>query len=235
MASNDASEKMPRRVPRKRASSTRTKTTRTPSKPRAPRKTAIKKTTSKDSVRSATPAPTRKAPTSIAASRAASKAKRNQFIVFFTILIVGIGVSAAVGYTDKGVIDVNEAIEARNERIRAGQGGQGADGTQSVVVPVQNTNRQADGGLRGLGVGSAPRQPSPTPVTASSTATSSEAISTSTAETNGDTEFESIVGAPEGSEDPDIAVVESDESTEDAEPTPEVEGVSTSTILGGGR
>jgi hypothetical protein len=55
-------------------------------------------------------------------------------------LIIGVGASAGVGFTDKGGINVNEVIENRNERIRRGE-------IQDVIVPVQNTNPAPDGGL----------------------------------------------------------------------------------------
>lgn len=60
---------------------------------------------------------TRKAPTRFAAARSERRTKRTQYLIVATLLLVGVGASAAVGFTDAGRIDVAETIQARNERM----------------------------------------------------------------------------------------------------------------------
>lgn len=183
------SDDAPKRSPRKRANSPRTTAERVPRRT-APRKRAPAKRTStpeeetsprrNDVKEERVNRVERKAPTPVAATRAQSKAKQVQVIVSTVIIMIGIGASAAVGITDEGQIDVVRTIEERNERIRSGQ----VDTEENtIIVPVQNTTvRQADGGLRGLGVGAAP--PPEIPETeASSTddmASSTDAMASST-------------------------------------------------------
>lgn len=180
-ATND--EKPKKRAPKKRASSTaRKRTTR-----KAPAK---KETDSQETKASSTETlrqsesnqSVRKAPTSIASQNNKSKTKRNQIMFVAVLLVVGIGGSAAVGFTDKGQINVNQAIEERNERLRNGQLSE--KDSQRIIVPVQNSeaNKLPDGGLVGFGVGAEPPAPKPEPATttASSTATSTDETATST-------------------------------------------------------
>ena len=113
-------------------------------------------------------APARKAPTPIAADRATTRSTRRQAIVVGLLIFVGVGASAAVGYTDKGGINVEQAIAARNERINKGE-------IQGEILQVQNTPQVADGGLVGLGIGGPENSASSTQAT---TASSTEATST---------------------------------------------------------
>lgn len=202
MSTSSASEEKPKkRATRKRVATTRASRTRAAT--RAPRKAVPKKTVRKKTPRKTTakrvvaapapePAPApitesageRKAPTRLAHERSSTKARRNQLIVVAVLLLTGVGASAAVGVTDAGQIDVNKAIEERNERIRSGQGSE----EERVFVPVQNTtaNQLPDGGLVGLGIGGAidePKPPAPATTTASSTATSTDSVAPSTIET----------------------------------------------------
>lgn len=112
-------------------------------------------------------APVRKAPTPIAADRVATRTSRRQAIVVGLLIFVGVGASAAVGYTDKGGINVEQAIAARNERINNGE-------IQGEILQVQNTPQVADGGLVGLGIGGPENNASSTQAT---TASSTEATS----------------------------------------------------------
>lgn len=121
----------------------------------------------------------RKAPTGIGPSRASKKLKRNQLLIAVGVIVLGVGASAAVGFTDAGQIDVQKTIEARNERIRNNQANEGDTITSKIAVPVQDTKAQkADGGLRGLGTGGI--KPAPPAPAATSTATSSDATASST-------------------------------------------------------
>jgi hypothetical protein len=116
------------------------------------------------------PVVTRKAPTPIAAQVSDQKNRRRQLIVAGVVMVFGIGASAAVGFSDAGRIDVNQTIESRNERITSSSDNPGGE----VVVPVQSTSNQPNGGMRGRGVGT---RNLPPPETAAS---STEQVATST-------------------------------------------------------
>ena len=94
--------------------------------------------------------------------------------------MVGVGASAAVGYTDKGQINVAQIIADRNQQVQAGDIAGGAGQPDSVLIPVQNTNKAANGGLVGLGTGGT-KKPTPAVDTVSSTATTTDATASSTA------------------------------------------------------
>jgi hypothetical protein len=119
----------------------------------------------------------RKAPTPIAAEKATRLKGRRQLIVVACILFTGISASAAVGYTDKGVIDVEETIAYRNEQMRA-------SGNEGGIVQVQNTPQLPNGGLVGIdqsapgitdpnAVDVPPAYPTPAEVSTTTTSTSS--------------------------------------------------------------
>jgi hypothetical protein len=98
-------------------------------------------------------------------------------VVTTLIILSGFVSSAAVGYLDQGAIDVNQTIAARNERIERGE-------LQEDIISVQNTSREPDGGLIGLGIGG-PETPPPAPATTASTSddtasSSDEATDTAT-------------------------------------------------------
>ena len=111
------------------------------------------------------PEPVRKAPTPIAENKAATKTQRRQIIVVATLMIIGIGASAAIGYTDKGSINVEQTISTRNDQITSGE-------IQGEILSVQNTPQLPDGGLVGLGIGG----PETNTPNASSTASSTEPV-----------------------------------------------------------
>jgi len=133
----------------------------------------------------------RKAPTPFSNAKAKQRRLRKRNIVLAAVMVIGIGSSAAVGLTDSGQINVNETIEARNERIRNNSATTDDESTGVIEIPVQNTaNSLPNGGLVGAGK---PKVPIAPPVEiASSTASSSNAVATSTDEvieedvTNGD-------------------------------------------------
>lgn len=126
----------------------------------------------------------RKAPTSIAAQEVERKQKKKQLIIVGVVLFIGIGASAGVGLTDQGQINVNQTIEARNERVRTNKLDERDVNTSQLEVPVQNTNtKKADGGLIGLGTGGNTPKPAAEIVAATTTAenaSSTEEIATST-------------------------------------------------------
>jgi hypothetical protein len=126
----------------------------------------------------------RKAPTPISDDAFARKNSFKQKVVFFTLILVGIGASAAIGLTDSGQIDVLKTIEERNQRIRTNTADDRDTIISNVEVPVQNTSTnnsaEADGGLVGRGTGAQP--PEIIPPVATSTASSSEATASSSEE-----------------------------------------------------
>lgn len=152
----------------------------------------------------------RKAPTELSATKRLKRQQQRRRLVVVVVLAVGIGASAAVGLTDTGVIDVQQTIEARNERIRNNQAEERDLVSSKVEVPVQNTNvNKADGGLIGRGVGTPP--PTPPPVVATTTATSSldgTGTSTEAVATTTDTSAEATEATGEGDVETESEVVE---------------------------
>lgn len=150
----------PKRAPVKRA---RSKSVVDEEKPkRAPRKKAVTVASSE--------VPSRKAPTPLATTRTKKQTTRKHIAIVAVLLILGIGGSAAVGLTDKGQIDVGKTIADRNTQAIG-------DNPNAIMVPVQSTTQEPDGGLIGLGIGGAQQnQASTTPQTASTTASSTEPV-----------------------------------------------------------
>jgi len=184
-ASTSTEEKTVKKAPRKRAAPKKTTTAKKTTTRKAPAKKAPAKVlASEDEVLEVETAPdmssTRKAPTKFAQARATQRTKRNQYIVIGLLIIVGIGSSAAVGFSDSeaGQINVAQTIKERNERMANLVDVNGP----TVVVPIPS--QAPDGGLTGL----RPADPTPAPVAASatSTATTTSATATSTATSTDD-------------------------------------------------
>ncbi len=138
----------------------------------------------------------RKAPTPLAADLVAHTEKKRQFIIVMILLGIGIGASAGVGFLDKGQINVEQTIEARNERIRNNQADERDVLVSQVEVPVQDTALQGkvDGGLVGRGTGGlAPEVEG----VASSTATSTDMTASSTETMASSTEADAETARPE--------------------------------------
>jgi len=120
----------------------------------------------------------RKAPTSFTSESAKSRAVRTQMLVMTTLLIVGVGASAAVGFNDAtaGPINVEQTIKAQNARMANMVD---VDGP-TVVAPTPNRATVPDGGLI-ASTDQSKRAPVAALVpSASSTATSTDASATST-------------------------------------------------------
>ena len=119
---------------------------------------------------------TRKAPTAFAGEVAKKRAVKTQAIVMGVLMVVGVGASAAIGFTDPtaGQIDVAQTIKDRNARMANMVD---VDGP-TIVAPRQNANNAPNGGF----VGARPSTASPAPVkpVATSTATSSQATASTT-------------------------------------------------------
>jgi len=164
----------------------------------------------------------RKAPTSFQSSKSARNRIRNRNIILASVMISGIASSAAVGFTDEGQIDVNQAIESRNERVRSNVANNiETDEDTTYVVPVQNSNNLPNSGLIGLGMDNRPPPTPPPEPVSTTTATTSAAVSTST---------EEII---EDEEDAEMDTVEeSDVENQDTEPADIEEGISdTETVV----
>lgn len=154
----------------------------------------------------------RKAPTSIRREDISRRRRKKQMIVVGGIMFIGIATSAAVGFTDKGQINVNQTIEARNERIRNNTANEKDIESSTVEVPVQNTNAntnpnagKADGGLIGItpSKGSVPK-PVGELVKDTTTASTTEVKATSTEPV----ETEEEVDATENSESEEVPSTE---------------------------
>jgi len=194
MLGSSEEEKTPRRAARQRARrgsvstaerATRKTVRRKPSagteeKETAPRKDEVEKKV--ESVPENKKEDNRKAPTPFSQKKASSIKLRKRNIIIASVMIIGLGSSAAVGLTDSGQINVNQTIEERNERIRNNSANTDDTSSSVVEIPVQNTNNSLpNGGLVGSGA-PVPRPPATPPVdeVASSTATSTELTATST-------------------------------------------------------
>lgn len=199
-----------KRSPARRAARDTAKTTARKS---APAKSASKKTAAKKpaaaplaeaAAGSSAPGSERRAPTNLP-QKTTRKKQRIHLMVVGCVLLVGIGASAAVGFTDSGYIDINEQILSQyTPEERANR-----------TVPVQNTNteRKIDGGLRGLGTGgSNPPRPITEPP-ATTTATTSEATASSTADAVGAPETATTTAPVENDEDAQV-----DQTTATASP-----------------
>jgi hypothetical protein len=113
---------------------------------------------------------------------------RLSLVLMSVFFLSAVGVSALLGFADKGTIDVAAKLQEQGQ-IQANLAGEQA-GTASQVVPVQTTPVEIPNGvLRGMGIDSG--QPPPPPPLATSTATSTTDVATSTAETTETTETES--------------------------------------------
>jgi hypothetical protein len=133
----------------------------------APRKTAVRKTTdapSKSAVASVRKAPAR---TSVATPRRRGSKKT---IVLGVILLCIVGASVAIGYSDKGQIDVTSLIAARKQNATPEE-----QQTFESVPVQQGQSGVVNGGLVGTGAPSplvptnpAPQSASTTPDTATS-------------------------------------------------------------------
>jgi hypothetical protein len=139
-----------------------------------------------------------------------SKGSRVPTIVVVLVLLSAIGISAALGFADKGTIDVAAKLQEQGQ-IQANIAGE-QSGTASQVVPVQNTPVSVpNGGLQGRGIDSGA---APAPVVqsdATTTATSSLSTASTTEATN---------ESAEDTETPDSEASPSDTESAPAQATP---------------
>ena len=117
----------------------------------------------------------RKAPTSLDSSSQSSRKSYKIIYIPALILVLGLGISAFIGFSDEGQINIVGVINDRNTKVSAGEAVEGESGT-SQIVPVQNNgNGLPDGGLVGAGT---PPPPAPVEEVASTTLDGSDATST---------------------------------------------------------
>jgi hypothetical protein len=183
-AENNEAVVKSKRTPRKRVAKTTASKIASTSRKTVARKKTTRQTSKTTQVRSdsvvsaATESVSRKAPTVFASEKNKQKQLQKQFIIIGVILFLGVGTSAVVGYSDKGQINVAQVVEDRNQRVKTGATDESDTATELVAVPVQNTNKSANGGLVGLGTGGA--KPKPSTDTATSTASSTDITASST-------------------------------------------------------
>ncbi|MEY3784320.1 MAG: hypothetical protein RLZZ230_642 [Candidatus Parcubacteria bacterium] len=236
----------PKRVPKKRAPAKRVSaadkvTVRAPRKTIAttasvPRKRAPRKTVASvaDTVVAKAVSEqvdddaTRKAPTSFGAEQQATKIRRRQLMVVAVVLLTGIGASAAVGFSDKGLIDVQKTIESRNERIRTNTATALDTIVSSVEVPVQDTSadskdKKIDGGLHGRGTGgSVPNTKAESAITASTTEVSASSTEAVTDNADGSADEVSDTDTQSSDVPAETARPEDAPPTEDSTPEPTI-------------
>jgi hypothetical protein len=151
----------------------------------------------------------RKAPTVFATEKNKQKQRQKQFIIIGVILTLGIGASAAVGYTDKGQINVAQLIQERNQAQRTGDSAEGGTQTNRVEMPVQNTNKTANGGLVSRGTGGAKPKPPADVATSTASSTDDTASSTEAVASSTSPAAESASSTEESLGDPETATTSS--------------------------
>jgi len=119
--------------------------------------------------------PRRKAPTTV--TREGTKSYKGIYIPAL-ILLFGLGIAVAIGFSDEGQINTVSVVNERNARVSSGETISGeSTATNNTIVPVQNVGQGlVDGGLQGTG---APVPIEPAPVV-EPTASSTEEQATST-------------------------------------------------------
>ena len=137
--------------------------------------------------------PQRKAPTPIAANIQYKKKSNRTLIGAIAMCIVMFSAGVAIGFSDKGAIDVVAMVNERNEKVTRGEVRDDTTGdTVTQTVPVQNIDQRPNGGLRPA---SEIDTPTVSPVNeiqaATSTASTSETVvETEQVENNEETESE---------------------------------------------
>jgi hypothetical protein len=106
-----------------------------------------------------------------------ARKQRVQPLIIVAVILLSIGLSAAIGFTDEGRIDVAETIEARNQRILNNTTDERDAGTPTdVLIPVQNTQVVPTSALIPIPDDQLLPPPLAASSTASSTATSTQTV-----------------------------------------------------------
>lgn len=154
LGSADEQDSPRRRTSRRRASTTREE--RETREPRVSRRVARREVVApKPEIDTSVVVESRKAPTPIAGMKEGRFQRKKMLMVTLAIILLGVGASAAVGLSDAGRIDVQQTIEARNERIRNNQANEQDMIFSTIEIPVQDTDSagKVDGGLLAVGTG----------------------------------------------------------------------------------
>lgn len=144
---------------------------------RAPRRTTTKVVSSRTAVRktAATSSSVRKAPARTVVSAPRKKAPSKATFIFVFFFIVVVAGSVAIGYSDKGPIDVTNAIATRKQNATPEE----QEAFKSVPVQ-QGQNNVVNGGLVGTGKKEPVAVRADTGTSTETLATSTEEMSTST-------------------------------------------------------
>lgn len=144
------------------------------------RKTATAATSPRASVRRSTVSSTRKAPTESATAsyRGENKQRSKTFIIGCIFFAVLLGVSAMIGYSDKGQLNVEATIASRIKNASPEE----QESLRDVPIQQQQTVIP-NGGLVGMGQSEPPPAP-PAPISTSTdaTASSTDVVATTTKE-----------------------------------------------------
>lgn len=145
---------------------------------KAVRRTVSKTVSSRTAERKTAPASTRKAPARAAAVPVKKKSSIKLFLAGASLFLVLLGISAAIGFSDKGQLDVEGTIALRKQNAKTPEEQQSLE----AVPTEQAQNNVPNGGLVGMGQ---PEPVAPSPVVGSSTdatASSSSPIASTTPE-----------------------------------------------------
>jgi hypothetical protein len=166
-------------VPKKRAPRKRVPKAEGETVPRPRVRRSTKKATEEVRVSAATTvteepeAPTRKAPTPLAAKK--QNAKRSTKVLWGALIFAAILTTTGImiGLSDSGQIDVVAVVNERNEKINRGEVRDEAGNPVTINVPVQNASNEPNGGL-------VPADPQDIPTPPPAVATTTEEIATTT-------------------------------------------------------
>ena len=143
------------------------------------RKTSGVTTATRTPARRSTVSSVRKAPTELRSSTSVSRGKTHgkTFIIGLIFFVVLLGVSALIGYSDKGQLNVEATIAKRIQSATPEE----QESLKDVPIQQQQTV-VPNGGLVGMGQSAPPPPPEPVSTTTDSTATSTEETASSTSQ-----------------------------------------------------
>lgn len=155
---------------------------------RAVRRVATKTVPARTTARKTASTSVRKAPSRVATPAQTRKSPK-VFFVGFALFLVLLGVSAAIGFTDKGQLDVEASISLRKQNASPEE-------QQALnAVPVQQSQAVPNGGL----VGEGPADVVPVLVpenTGSTTASTTDTTASSTEEVQAEAPVEEVTEVP---------------------------------------
>lgn len=155
------------------------KTVRKTTAKKAVRRTTTKKVPARTTVARTAAVPARKAPVvrTVSTPVRSHGASGRTFLIGMVLFLILLGVSAAIGYSDKGQLDVEQTIAVRKQNATPEE--------QQILnnVPTQQQqNNIPNGGLIGVGKSPKPEPVEPVSTSTDETASSSEVSASSTEE-----------------------------------------------------